>query len=721
MYILLCILFCLRKVESEENYCYEFGALDPIFKFYSWHERDIFMRWDEDGITGIDRKVSTLLDVADLADRMPNLLQKTKKIAKENPAMLRTPVNSFEKEHLVIPQAELSVSGAYDACHADVGSFPSPKTQEEEQELPILAYKYQVRHIYVDASLDPSLVGPTSSNGYIYAYWDHRSIIRPTADDLKKSDFRHVLLYIIDIDTDPKNPSVVWWGTVFNDKSTENRSYLCLEPAKGYELSVDQVNAMESVTNTLSIQSTQIMNFASDKGRILAEMVKPNLTALKTEEEIYPAGEIFIGIEAYLPLLYPMKAEQYYKTVGIDHINEINQLNSYMKETLKNIHEESEWISMTTNPSLKRILGESGDFRSSKTGISANHLLSTVQFKINHMFDGFVSNVTIRSISSGNQVQISKIRKFTNSEGKHLIDNYIVENDDETFSSKSLPKGQECTTFGVFKACRDVYLASQPGGSSVKSNACGKNLAQHGSTRGCQMEEVEHPDPYLLAHVKCSGNDGKGFIRYYDILNANFDGEITRDCDGERTDTVNFTKGHTALPTKRGNCNYYFKDQLVYGLEEGDSIPDEEKLHETIFGTYSIKDIKWILYSSLSVGTGIILSLIIGFCPRVRIWISRQCFCCCTKGMCKVWQRQWKSNCEKCRTWVTGEDMEKEMDQIKVEHGIKSKLTPVPLQRQPVSYGTMSNRDQRYPPNVVMKRPRYPEILYDPRCEYQQY
>ena len=714
---------------AESDDCHEYGTLDKLSEFYLWREKNLMLKWEEENLNGIARKIQMLKNVADLAESIPETMANLKRLAQGKKAMFRPPTNPFGRENLIVTMEADSTKNAYDKCHAESGSFPSPRTMREEAELAVLAHKYQVLQMYVDASLDPTLAGPTSSNGYVYGFWNTKGVKRPTAAALADSDFRHVLVYQFDIRPHLQKPLVTWFGTVWDDNRKENKSFLCLIPSASYVLSLDQINTMEVIMDTLTVQSRKLAELATSKEDILSTETVNNLPEIKEGTRTYPAGEILIGIESYEPLLYPLASIQYYQSTRVNHIFEINQINQLMKNTIEEF-DTGDWITMQTNSDLRKILVDTEGFRNKRSDVDnlisntiMNHLLTSVKFRVNKVYEGFISNTSIRSISTKEKVKISKIRKFTNKEGKHLSDNYVVNDKKESFSSRTLPKGQECTYIGTFRACRDIYVSSESGGSNIiKNDICGKSLTQHSSTRGCKEEDVQYAVPYILKNIRCSGEDDKGPVRYYDILNANFDGELVRECDGEDSTNINFTKGHTKLPISYGNCNYLYGKTMIHGLLEGDEIPDEDRLHETIFGTYNTKDLRWLLYSIVTVSFTIILTLIIGFCPRVRIWISNQCFCCCSRGGYKRWKVMCRSRCNNCRDCITGEESEEEMTQMTVEMPPQPDQIPYQQKRRSTGYssgyGPVSFRGQDYP-LVVAKRPAYPAPLtYDPRSHY---
>ena len=672
------IIFLLVVIRSSAHSqeCKSFGKLKEIIRFLKSDEAGYVIKWKPSNVASIIRRVGVFEQIAETSANVSTKFRSIRKnvlspIIKENRGNSDGSLNIGEtryERHYRIEKVESdkgSPSDLYDDCHERRGVFPSILNAHDEVELLALAVKYQLNGLLVEALLDRHF-GPTSYNGYLISKWsadsDSGNLRKPKTADFTKATFRHLLFYnIANVDV-PSNVSVLSRATLFHLDEHPNLKpihSLCMVRKPMYQLSVDQLNAVEITANKLGFVSQQIADSLREKVKLLEKIAeRGDDTVEDPPEGSLNSGYLQLGVESYAAAIFPLSQEYFYDDEDRNHLITMNQALTWMGESLKSEIIQSEgWMSLFPSQDLKdaiidtclktRHKLESEDLDPGLLRAVFSPLLHEVQIRLESV-DGATAttDATIRFVSSSKPTIVQRIQKYVMPTGKILTHNFLV-SDSESYTTLKRPNTIGCIMLGPFQSCSHIELELADDGEDVpvKDVRCGEGLVKHSSTDDCLMEDFDSSLPILLSHQGCE--DEGGNLIYKDILNSGFAGKLTKECENMEKEEISFDIGVTRLnSTLLDSCNYFYDGQGIYGKQDLMSLEDAR--HQTILGSYTSKQIRWLLPTLIMVIVSITICVFLTFCPRPQRCLRRWIFCCFHDDGLHNWTLEVKQKARSC-------------------------------------------------------------------------
>ena len=671
---IILLLFLLgSRAQSQE--CYEYGKLKEVIRFLRSDEAGYVIKWKPSNVASVLRRVRVFEDIASTSANLTTKFRSIRRnvlapIIRENrgsSAGSRTVgATRYERQNRIekITSDDGSPSDLYDDCHEKGGVFPTLLNPHDEIELLGLAVKYQLNGLLVEALLDKRY-GPTSFNGYSLSTWSEDAnagnLRKPKDTDFAKSTFRHLVFYNIANVDKPDKTSVLSRVTLFHlDKHPALAPIhsLCLIRKPMYQLSVDQMNAIEVAARKLRFRSQLIAESLKGKVKLLEKIAeKEDDTVASPPEGSLNAGLLRLGVESYDSSIYPLSQEFFYDDEDRNHLITMNQALTWMGESLKNeLVMSKEWMSLFPSQDLKdaiidtclktRHKLDSEDLDPGLLRAVYSPLLHEVQIRLETV-DGATAttDVTIRFVSSSKPTIVQRIQKYVMSSGKILTHNYLI-TDSESYTTLKKPNTIGCIMLGPFQSCSHIELElSGEEDVPVKDVRCGERIVKHSSTDDCLMEEFDSSIPILLSHQGCE--DEGGDLIYKDILNSGFAGKLTKECENMEKEEISFDVGVTKLnSTFRDTCNYFYDGVGIYGKQDLMSLDDAR--HHTILGSYTSRQIRWLLPTLIVVTVSVAICIFLTFCPRPQQCLRRWIFCCFHDDGIHNWKMEVKQKARSC-------------------------------------------------------------------------
>lgn len=648
--------------------CPEYGTKSLVDSFYVWSQENILLRWTPSQTGIFNHSLVTLRNVGRSCRLAQGLVEKTQEGLKHKDVHIVPGLTYFEQNYEIWSLPSENYVDAYDKCTNAKGSFPRVHTDLQEKDLEQLAYKYQVNHIFIEAILDKNLRGPTEpSTGYIFCKWGTGANAHckpPEETDVQGANFRHVLEYKF---SNIENRSAIKtdsFKTAWNLPIAETSgNFICTKPKPRWMLTVAGINSYSWALNHLAEKVEELYSHLEEYENLFG-VEETELRDVPEKSKVYPGGMLDHGYQHYLEKLYPLARLEFYGRPNYDHIAILTGLALMVQETLDEYDGDDGWITMEATDKLRgHFIGSNKRTRQRLSGSDwlseLDSLNDKVRIDIHNPYKGGVWNVSLKRISSHEPIRIYKLRKFISKTGKQLEDNYAVGAGRKSFTSVSLPAATDCTRIGNHRLCLGPILRiREPGDTSIRNEACGRGMENYDSFGRCGKIEVTTDRPFILSHIKCKVDSDSTKSSYYDILNANFQGEITLECEGRDPRAINFSIGHRRLPSKiNQRCSYKYEGETIHGrAADYEGVNEEGFMHKTLFGNYTTRDIRYLIITLTTVLLTLGVMVSVSCCPLCRSWTSRSCLCCCQPEGCADWKMGWKLRCIKCRDYCMNED-----------------------------------------------------------------
>ena len=113
------------------------------------------------------------------------------------------------------------------------------------------------------------------------------------------------------------------------------------------------------------------------------------------------------------------------------------------------------------------------------------------------------------------------------------------------------------------------------------------------------------------------------------------------------TEEISFDVGVTRLnSTLLNSCNYFYDGQGIYGKQ--DLMSSDDARHQTILGSYTSRQIRWLLPTLIMVIVSITICVFLTFCPRPQRCLRRWIFCCFHDDGFHNWTLEVKQKARSC-------------------------------------------------------------------------
>ena len=667
------LLFVAGGTNALSQTCHTYGKLKEKQKFMKYDHKVFNLAWPTSYVKSIIRRISVFENISAIASNLTTKVETIRAtllddIISENngssQGSLHLGRTRYERDFKIEKKKRTDGNQnlLYDDCHGRNGFFPSILDEEDEKELAILASKYGLRDMLVEARLDQPF-GPTSFNGFVLAKWGHApaaQAVKPTPNELKSNTLRHVLLYHFSHINEPGKAAISEIETLYKATTRGNTVHaLCLMPKPTYQLSEDQLHGVGVAAEKLKTTSQLIYSSLSKKITLLKGIIDTASPTVgpKPANALSP-GILHLGVEHFDSAIYQLSQNYYYDDSDYDHLVDINQALVWMNDALMDgLMAQNDYLSLYPSDELKDAIIETClEKYHKKESISWDGkileaafapLLSEVQLRL-ETADSVTAttNATVRYITSSDPVIIYKIQKYVMSSGNVLSHSYLV-SDKEPYTTLKKPNTVGCLRLGTFEACSHIELELDQGvDAPVKSINCGQEMMDHATTEGCQEEAFKSKKPVLLSHQGCA--DDSGHVTYSDVINSGFAGTIKMECEGESPKDIEFAIGTTKINTSfLKKCDYFYNGEGIYGREDL-ATPDDMR-HDTIVGSFTARQIKWLLPSLIVILSSILICSCVNLCPAQMDFIKSYICCICQKDGCQTWTRKMKENFANCK------------------------------------------------------------------------
>lgn len=669
----LIVFLIVERTNALSQTCHTYGKLKESRKFMKYDHKVFNLAWPTPYVQSIIRRISVFENISAIASNLTTKVETIRAtllndiIAENNGSSsgsLHIGRTRYERDFKIQKKkrSDGNQNVLYDDCHGKNGFFPSILDEEDEKELALLASKYGLREMLVEARLDRKY-GPTSFNGFVLAKWAHAPAgraLKPSKADLESNTFRHLLLYHFSHINKPDQAAISEIETLYKSTTRENAVHaLCLMPKPTYQLSEDQLHGVGVAAEKLRATSQLIYTSLSDKITLLrgiADTGTPTVGA-KPANSLSP-GILHLGVEHFDAAVYQLSQLYYYDSSDYDHLVDMNQALVWMNNALMNgLTEQNDYLSLYPSDGLKEAIIETCLERyHKKESISWDGkileaafapLLNEVQLRLETADSSTATtNATLRFITSADPVIVYKIQKYVMPSGNVISHNYLV-SDKEPYTTLKKPNIVGCLTLGIHEACSHIELELDQGvDAPVKSINCGQEMMDHATTEGCQEEAFKSDKPVLLSHQGCA--DDSGHVTYNDVINSGFAGVVKMECEGESPKDIEFSIGATKINTSfLKKCDYFFNGEGIYGRE--DLATSDDMRHNTIVGSFTARQIKWLLPTLIMILASILICSCVNLCPAQMDFIKSYLCCACQKDGCKTWSDKMKENMSKCK------------------------------------------------------------------------
>ena len=691
MLLIYLFLFSLLA-KGYESKCSDFGSIHLLEQFYTWEINDnLTFKWNQSVINDYTRNVQLIGRIAKVArDAEAFLIPKAYKRLSEldkiegysttegssTPSTAKGQISlhdrptysSLEHRKEVLLLDSYSYADAYDKCATKEGHLPELKNLEEEKSLVGLAVKYQLSSILVSANLNRKLHGPITKFGYLIGVWGPL-LKRPNKGGDIDTGFRNVVRYRFVGIENIKTARAVLPETLFEKEmnSTGGR-FLCLKTISQWQTSRDEIKTFQWLLNDLE----WVCHLLYKSVKINKHMFDHPETQVEAPSKPEPieGGQILLGIEGYSTLLYSLTEVSYYTRSDINHITSLNSAITLLKATLDDYDvPDRDYVSMVSTTGLMNFLLRTNKYHTESQMIhfswfgDVKSLMSVVRIKLIKSHSDNVWTASIKRIARYTKTGIYKIRKFITKDQQQVTDNYVVDAGERSFSSQKLPRTGDCTKLGDHLACTEPTLDGNhgPPPANVMHDKCGKNIILYGNAGGCGKAVVNMEIPYIVTHARCEKDEvEENEYKYYDVLNSNFEGQLTKTCDGFPSEDIKFKIGHQTLPTSYNrDCNYEYKGTKIHGRSAGDGdIGDEDYTHSTILGPISTRDMRYLVVAFVSLTSTLLATIILACCPRCRNAIAFGLCCCCHENGWMAWKNMVSDAAKRCRRCFVEDDTE---------------------------------------------------------------
>ena len=648
-----------------QDQCFDFGKLDKQDEFYQYRDETGVLKWDRNLALHTTRRVTVLSKIMVQLEEIDSIREKIltdeiyPQVRRQNGSyigVLQQGETRYERHNRVLQLSSTTGREAYDACLLAGGRFPTADNIQDKEDLKLLAENYGQQQLLIEADLFGN-VGPRSpNNGFVIIEWNI-NVVQPAIDYFLKNEYRPMIQIMY-----AEKPWIrtVWdsenEGAIAPDMSFNS---LCLVPRPNFQASLDNLDSIRVASQRLASLINHLEQRLLPKHEFFNRLGEPGITTAPSNVEVISAGIPIIGLEKYESTLQLMADPKYYHDPSRDHLSEMNNVITWITQSLENESHDSEWMSLIPSDELKSKLGRivaqgkgniGNDYKSqliSSIGVMNREVL----IRIENSFHGYITNATIRFIGIDIPTSIYKIKKYITPLGEVLRDSYLVDDPENPFSSETEPIAQNCFKIASWKTCSYPGVDHSVDRSGGRSYDCGESMTRHGSDKGCPHEGFKHAKPIIMQHQICTEQNQD--FQFYDIINANFKGKVIRKCIGEIDKEYNFTIGYIKIPTSFGKiCNYEYDGESIHGMND---LKSDEKVHDTIFGQYTDKELRILVLSVVGITLSLLICIWATCMTRLRISCRKTLCCYCEEHGWEDWKKDNERRIRGCRMCCTGE------------------------------------------------------------------